>query len=143
MKKIISCLVALLICCSVGYISPSAAVIPGGDIATPQYSYTNSITTSFGITSGKASCMTTIYGISGTTSKIVVTQHLQKKNGNSWDNEDVMTWTDTVENWYAYISHSYTITESGTYRLYSEATVYSGSKSEVVDITSSEKTVKI
>lgn len=143
MKKIISCLAAFLICCSVGAVYPSAAVIPGGGTVSPQYSYTNSITPSFGISNGKASCVTTVYGISGTTTKIVVTQHLQKKNGKSWDNTDVKSWTDTYDSWYAYSSHSYNITESGTYRLYSEATVYCNDKSEVVSVTSSEKTVVI
>ncbi len=139
MKKFLSCLLALLICCSVGSVSSSAAAIPDGSIASPCYLYTNRIITSFGINDGEASCVTTIYGISGTTTKIVVTQYLEKKNGNSWD--EVTHWTDTFNSWWCNFTNSYTITESGTYRLRSEATVYSGSKYENVDITSKEKTV--
>lgn len=141
MKKILSCLAALLICCSFGSITLSAASIPNDNAASPCYVYTDQITTVFGISDGEASCTTTIYGIPGTTTKIVVTQYLEKKNGNSWD--EVTHWTDTFENWWCNFTNPYTITESGTYRLRSEAKVYSGTKYENVDITSKEKTVKI
>lgn len=141
MKKIISCLVALLVCCSVGGISLSAAVIPDGSIVSPCYLYTNRIVTSFGVYEGEASCVTTVYGISDTVSKIEVTQYLEKKNGNAW--EEVTHWSDTFESWWCNFTNSYTITESGTYRLRSVAKVYSGTKYENVDITSKEKTVKI
>lgn len=140
MKKIISCLVALLMCCSIGGISLSAAVIPDSSIASPYYSYTNRIVTSFGVYEGEASCVTTIYGISGTTTKIVVTQILEKKNGKSWD--EVKKWSGiTYNNWYCNCTNSYTVTESGTYRLRTEAKVYCGTKYENVDITSTEQTV--
>lgn len=141
MKKILSCLAALLICCSFGSITLSAASIPNDNVASPCYVYTDQITTVFGISDGEASCTTTIYGIPGTTTKIVVTQYLEKKNGNLWD--EVTHWTDTFENWWCNFTNPYTITESGTYRLRSEAKVYSGTKYENVDITSKEKTVKI
>lgn len=142
MKKILSCLLALLICCSIGSISSSAAVIPDGGIASPCYVYTNSIASTLGISSGEASCRTTIYGISSTTTKIVVTQILEKKDGNSWS--EVKKWSDiTYNSWWCNCTNSYTVTESGTYRLRSEAKVYSDSKYENVDITSKEKTVKI
>ncbi len=140
MKKIISCLVALLVCCSVGSISMSAAVIPDGSIVSPCYSYTNSLTTTLSISKGEASCRTTIYGISGTTTKIVVTQYLEKKNGKSWD--EVKKWSDIpYENWWCNCTNSYTVTESGTYRLRTEAKVYCGTKYENVDITSTEQIV--
>lgn len=143
MKKIISCLVALLMCCSIGGISLSAAVIPDGGIASPCYDYTDRLTTTLSISSSKeASCRTTIYGIPGTTTKIVVTQYLEKKNGNSWD--EVKKWADIpFDDWWCNCTNSYTVTESGTYRLRTEAKVYSNSKYENVDITSTEQTVKI
>ncbi|MDE7287989.1 MAG: hypothetical protein K2N71_00605 [Oscillospiraceae bacterium] len=142
MKKIISCLVAILMCYSVGGISLSAAVIPDNGIVSPCYAYTDHLTTTLSISSNKeASCKTTIYGNSETATKIVVTQYLEKKNGNSWD--EVTHWTNTFENWWCNFTNSYTITESGTYRLRSVAKVYSGSKYENVDITSTEKIVKI
>lgn len=139
MKKIVSCLAALLMCCTIGGITLSAAVVPDGSIVSPYYTYTDRLTTSFGVSKGETSCVTTIYGIPGTTTKIEVTQYLEKKNGNSWD--EVTHWTDTFNNWWCNFANSYTITESGTYRLRSEAKVYSGSKYENVDITSKEKTV--
>lgn len=118
----------------------SAAIIPDGSIASPYYLYTNRILTSFGINDGEASCVTTIYGISGTTTKIVVTQILEKKNGKSWD--EVKKWSGiTYNNWWCNCTNSYTVTESGTYRLRTEAKVYCGSKSEDVDITSTEQIV--
>ena len=142
MKKIISCLAALLMCFSIGGITTLAAVIPDGGIASPCYTYTDCLTTSFGVYDGEASCATTIYGIPGTTTKIVVTQILEKKNGKSWD--EVKKWSDiTYNNWWCNCTNSYTVTESGTYRLRTEAKVYCGSKSEDVDITSTEQIVKI
>lgn len=142
MKKIISCLVAILMCCSVGGITTLAAVIPDGGVASPCYEYTGHLTTTLSISSNKeASCKTTIYGNSDTATKIVVTQYLEKKNGNSW--EEVTHWTETYYSWWCNFTNSYTITESGTYRLRSVAKVYSGTKYENVDITSTEKTVKI
>ncbi len=142
MKKILSCLLALLICCSVGSIPSAAAVIPDGSIAAPCYLYTNSITTTLSVSStNEASCRTTITGNSSTATKIIVTQYLEKKDGNSWD--EVTHWTDTFNSWWCNCTNSYTITESGTYRLRSVAKVYSGSKYENVDITSTEKVVKI
>lgn len=141
MKKIISCLVAILMCCSVGGVSLSAANIPNDNAVSPCYVYTDQITTVFGIYEGEASCTTTIYGIPVTTTKIEVTQYLEKKNGNSWD--EVTHWTETYYSWWCNFANSYTITESGTYRLRSVAKVYSGTKYENVDITSKEKTVKI
>lgn len=119
----------------------AAAVIPGGGTAAPCYEYTNRITTTLSISNGEVSCRTTVYGISGTTTKIVVNQYLEKKNGSSWDK--VKSWTDTFNSWWCNDVNTYTLTESGTYRLRSVATVYCGSKSEDVDITSVEKTVKI
>lgn len=142
MKKIISCLVALLMCCSVGGITTLAVVIPNDGIVSPCYVYTDHLTTTLSISSNKeASCKTTIYGNPDTATKIVVTQYLEKKNGDSWD--EVTHWTDTFENWWCNDTNSYTITESGIYRLRSVAKVYSGTKYENVDITSKEKTVKI
>lgn len=142
MKKIISCLVTLLMCCSVGGISSTAAVIPDGSIASPCYEYTNRLTTTLSISNGEASCRTTIYGNSSKATKIVVTQILEKKNGKSWD--EVKKWPDiTYNNWWCNCTNSYTVTESGTYRLRTEAKVYCGSKSEDVDITSTEQIVNL
>lgn len=139
MKKIISCLVALLMCCSIGGITSLAAVIPDGSIASPCYEYTDNLTTTLSISNGKASCRTTIYGNSTKATKIVVTQYLEKKNGKSWD--EVTHWTDTFNNWWCNCTNSYTVTESGTYRLRTEAKVYCGTKYENVDITSTEQIV--
>lgn len=140
MKKFISLLATLIIFGSVGSVPLSAAVIPNGGGVSLCYLYTDRLTTTLSISSEKeASCVTTIYGISGTTTKIVVTQHLEKKNGNSWD--EVTSWTDTYNKWWCNCTNTYTVTEKGTYRLYSEATVYCGNKSEIVDITSTEQTV--
>ncbi len=41
MKKFLACLVAILMCCTIGEITPSAAVIPDGGIASPCYTYTD------------------------------------------------------------------------------------------------------
>lgn len=141
MKRVLSMLAAFLMLSATGSAAVSAAVIPDSGIVSPCYDYTNSITSTLSIDNGSASCVTTIYGISGTTTKIVVTQYLEKKNGNSWD--EVNSETDTFDSWWCNDTNSFTITESGTYRLRSKAVVYSGSKSEVVKNTSKEKTVTV
>lgn len=55
----------------------SAAVPPdNGSVVSPCYLYTDSVNCNLTISGGVASCKSTVYGISGTTTKIVVTQTL-------------------------------------------------------------------
>ena len=82
------------------------------------------------ISNKAATCKSTVRGISGTTTKIVITQTLQKKNGSSWNKYS--SWTKTFNSWYAIYSNSKESLSSGTYRVKTTADVYSGSKYETV-----------
>lgn len=139
MKKIVSIFMACLVLCSAGGVIASAAVPPdNGGIVSPCYLYTDEVYSTLSIYKGEASCKSTVYGIPGTTTKIVVTKILQKKNGNSWT--DVNTWNKTYFTWYCSYPSPYTVTEKGTYRVRTVAKVYSGTAYETVYANSTEDT---
>ncbi|MCM1530190.1 MAG: hypothetical protein NC093_09380 [Alistipes sp.] len=139
MKKIVSIFMACLVFCSVGGVTASAAVPPdNGGIVSPCYLYTDRASSYLTISGGTASCKSTIYGISGTTTKIVVTQILQKKDGNSWT--EVTSWNKTFNNWYCSYPNSHSLTNKGTYRVKTVAKVYKGTAYETVTTYSTEVT---
>ncbi|WP_410068679.1 hypothetical protein [Ruminococcus sp.] len=86
------------------------------------------------ISNKTATCKSTVRGISGTTTKIVITQTLQKKNGSSWNKYS--SWTKTFNSWYAIYSNSKESLSSGTYRVKTVAKVYNGSAYETITIYS-------
>lgn len=100
------------------------------DIVQPRYSYTNSIGTYLYISGGKATCTSTVTGKS-TVTKIVATQYLEKKVDSSW--EEVDHWDKTVNGDYLYMCNSKDNLDSGTYRVRTVATVYSGTNYEIVE----------
>lgn len=137
MKKIVTVFMACLIFCSAGGVSASAAVPPdNGGIVSPCYLYTNQAYSNLSISGGVASCKSTVYGISGTTTKIVVTQTLQKKSGNSWI--EVTNWSKTFNSWYCSYPNSYSPISSGTYRVKTVAKVYKGTSYETITVYSTE-----
>lgn len=139
MKKIAFIFMACLVFCSVGGVTASATVPPdNGSIVSPCYLYTDRAYSNLTIYQGDASCKSTVYGISGTTTKIVVTQTLQKKDGNSWTK--VKSWSKTFNTWYCSYPNSYSLTERGTYRVKTVAKVYKGTAYETVTTYSTEVT---
>lgn len=144
-KKIISLMlsIVLIFCVSIVAYAESPVITPGtleqieADVV-PCFEYTDSTTTTLSIsTSGKAICSATIYGYSGTTTKIVVNMTLQKKTLFWWSTEE--SWSTTVNNWHGTFTENASVS-SGTYRVKVEFTVYSGSNSEEVTTYSQEKT---
>ena len=106
MKKIVPVFMACLIFCSVGGTTVLAAVPPdNGGIVSPCYLYTNQAYSNLSISGGVASCKSTVYGISGTTTKIVVTQTLQVKDGMSW--RRITDWSETFNSWYCSYPNSF------------------------------------
>lgn len=101
-----------------------------------EYSYTNSASSSLYFSGNTANCSSSVYGYSGTTTKIFVNQYLQKKSGSSWSN--VWTWQYTFTNWYCDYDNSKSSLASGTYRVKTVAKVYSGSNYETVTTYSNE-----
>ena len=137
MKKIVTVFMACLIFCSAGGVSASAAVPPdNGGVVSPCYLYTDSVNCNLTISGGVASCKSTVYGISGTTTKIVVTQTLQVKDGMSW--RRITDWNKTFNSWYCSYPNSYSPIGSGTYRVKTVAKVYKGTSYETVTVYSAE-----
>lgn len=138
-KRIISIFMILTIAFSCIAISAYAEESNPNEGIAPAYNYTISCSSTLSISSGKATCRSTVVGMSGITTKIVFTQRLQKKVDGSWTN--VKSWTGT----YNIVSAAFTNTKSslasGTYRTRTIAKVYSGSAYEKV--TSNSTTVTI
>lgn len=137
MKKIVPIFTACLVFCSVGGATVSAAVPPdNGSVVSPCYLYTDSVNCNLTISGGVASCKSTVYGISGTTTKIVVTQTLQVKDGMSW--RKITDWSKTFNSWYCSYPNSFSPIGSGTYRVKTVAKVYKGTSYETVTVYSAE-----
>lgn len=103
----------------------------------PQYVYTYDGDSTLSFSGSTASCKSKVTGTSSCT-KIVATQKLQKKVLWWWSN--VETWDKTVYGTKLDMSNTATVTDSGTYRVIIEATVYAGSNSEDVEFVSPEVT---
>ncbi len=102
-----------------------------------EYSYTDSVTSRLSFSGSTATCTSIVKG-KDTCTKIVVTQKLQKKEGLLWSN--VKTWGETVYGNDLTMINTKTVTESGTYRVRTEAKIYSDSKSETANVNSANKT---
>jgi len=96
----------------------------------------DSVNCNLTISGGVASCKSTVYGISGTTTKIVVTQTLQVKDGMSW--RKITDWSKTFNSWYCSYPNSFSPIGSGTYRVKTVAKVYKGTSYETVTVYSAE-----
>ena len=109
-KVMVLMLVAIMICVSPVYTANAADSNTKDDYGvSPCYSYTSSITTGLSISGGDAICNTYVEGYYGSTSKITITQTLQRKSGSSW--VDVWSWTNTEYYWYySYTNYYYPLT---------------------------------
>ncbi len=105
-----------------------------------RYAYTNSATSSLSISGSKATCRSVAQGNS-TVTKISGTQYLEIKNSDKWETVKDCTWNGSTESNYLLLSNSKSNLDSGTYRLRTVFTVYSGTNSETVEKTSSEVTI--
>lgn len=116
----------------------SGAYIPPDSL--PQYQFFFSCNSKLTLSDNDATCKSTVVGISGTTTKIVIYQVLQKKiSSSNWD--DVCSWDHTYYSFEASFTNYRYDLSSGTYRLKSQFTVYSGSSYETETKYSSEVTV--
>lgn len=137
MKKLICILMAFALMFSAGI---SASAYSSGNTASPYYLYTYSANAALSITGGTATCTGKIAGNS-TVTKIVATLYLEKKNGSSWNVVNGAVWSGSVSGNSLSMAKTKDYLGSGTYRARIVGTVYSGSKSEPVEKTSSEVTV--
>ncbi len=101
---------------------------------TEDYLYTNKISSDLSISNHTATCKSVVRGDSSLATKVVITQTLQKKNGNSWTY--VTSWSKTFNTWYAIYTTSKSSLSSGTYRLKTVAKVYSGNNYETITVYS-------
>ncbi len=109
------------------------------DGVSPCYSYTGYVTTTLFFVDGSAMCDTYVEGFYNLTTKITITQTLQRKSGSSW--VDVWSWTNTENYWYySYTNYNYPLIDGATYRVKSYIKTYSGSSYETIYSYSSEKT---
>lgn len=107
---------------------------------TPYWSYTSTCSSTLSISGRTATCTSKATGYLGTTTKIVISQTLQKEvSSNKWS--EIESWSETVNSFVgSATNYSYNLS-NGTYRLKSVFTVYSGSKHETITKYSSEKTI--
>ncbi|MBQ8966958.1 hypothetical protein [Ruminococcus sp.] len=136
MKRILAILLSFVMSLGMGI---SAYALPEEE--TPidiefvdEYSYTDKISSDMSISNNTATCKSVVRGDTSLATKIVITQTLQKKNGNSWTN--VTSWSKTFNTWYAMYSNSKSSLNSGTYRLKTVAKVYSGNNYETITVYS-------
>ena len=134
-KPVIAILLALSVLFSTGI---SVYAYGGENAVSPYYLYTYSVKSTLIISGRTAYCESTITG-DRTVTKIYATQYLEKKNGDKWDIVDY--WNDSADGNSLSMSNSKDNLGSGTYRVRTVATVYSGSNSEPIKDTSKEVTI--
>ena len=131
MKRILATLLTVLMMCSLSTtaLSLERNMNNDGEIGL-YYLYTAKVSSDISISSKKATCKSTIVGVSGVTTKIVVTQRLQKKVDGSWTN--VKSWSNTYNQVSAVFTNTKSSLASGTYRTRTIAKVYKGTAYETI-----------
>lgn len=102
--------------------------------------YTRSCRSTLTISGTTAKCESELKGYPDVTTKIVMTQILEKKStGTTWTY--VTSWSETFTDWQAFMTNYAYNLSSGTYRLRTVCTVYSGSAYENIEKSSSSVTI--
>lgn len=140
LKKLLSfVLVNVMMVCCIAVPTSAEAIVDKDTSISPMNLYSQSIKSYLSISSKTASCKSTVIGISGKTTKIVITQRLQKKNGSSWTN--IQSWTKT----YTQVSAVYCNTKSGltsgTYRTRTIAKIYKDTAYETIRVNSATDSI--
>ncbi len=137
MKKLISLIAAVVLCLNVCfYVGAETQVqTPIDNGISPCYLYSREVTSALAFSGKTANCMSYIRGIPGITTKIVVTQVLQKKSGSEWTK--VKKWSKTVSASICNFSNTASVS-SGTYRVKTVAKVYKGSSYETIKVFSTK-----
>lgn len=137
-KKVASLLCAVVLSTSfaVGNVASAAVILPDA----PAYSYTSECSSTLSISGTTATCKSSVTGYYNETTKIVITQTLQKKNS-SGDWDDVCSWNGTIYSFQGSLTNTKSSLSSGTYRLKTVATVYAGTANETITKYSKEKTI--
>ena len=105
-----------------------------------KYSYTDSVTTTLSKSGSNLTGKVDVQGYMGITTKIEIKQYLEKHFfGSIWLPVD--NGSQTTNSYAASYSKNYGTQTSGTYHIYTEVMVYSGSNYETITQTSTEKTI--
>lgn len=136
-RKVIAIMLAISALFSMGV---PVCAYNGENTVSPYYLYTGSVKSNLTIVNGTAYCESIIMG-DRTVTQIYATQYLEKKNGDKWEVVKTCIWSDSVKGKSLTISNSKDNLGSGTYRVRTVGTVYSGSNSEPVEDTSKEVTI--
>lgn len=133
-KRIISLMVTVVL----GIVGMSTYACAEG--ASTYDLYTSSASSTLTISGTVTTCISKATGYSGTTTKIVINQYLQKKTSAfAWSN--VKSWSETDTGFKGSATNYAYLLPSGTYRLKTVFTVYAGTKYETITKYSSEKTI--
>lgn len=142
MKKIISLLaVAAISMSALSAMTISAKPVQETivtEAAQPRYAYTATVSSTLTISGTTAYCTSKATGMSKT-STVEGTQYLEKKTLLWWD--PVAEWSATSTSNSLNMNNTKSGLSSGTYRLRTVFTVYSGNNSEEVEKISSEKII--
>ena len=109
------------------------------EISTAKWSYTRLTKTGLTISSaGKATCLASITGYPGTTTKVEINMYLQQLKNGSWTN--VSSWSKTFNTYTGTLENTKTVTKGYSYRVKVSYYAYSGTKKE--NIVAYSSTVK-
>lgn len=133
-KRVLSIIVVLTL--SVLFLNNTVLAVN----VTPYWNYTRSYSSTLTISGATATCISQATGYAGKTTKIVISQILQKKNSTgNWSK--VKSWDETDTGYKGSATNKAYNLSKGTYRLKSVFTVYATSKYETITKYSSEKAV--
>ncbi len=114
-------------------------VVSASEIA-PMALYTYSSSSTLTISEATATCTSKATGYSGETTKIVISQVLQKKTSSgTWSS--VSSWSETDTGYIGSATNKKSSLSNGTYRLKTVFTVYAGTNFEEITKYSTEKTI--
>lgn len=128
----------LLVVMSLVMILGLCSFAPPDDPVSPDYLYTSRCSSLLSISGLNATCTSNLIGYYGETTKIVVTQTLQVKDGNQWRTSS--SWSHTYYDYSCQFTNSKTVYSGNTYRVKSEFKVYAGTNYETVYSYSTTKT---
>lgn len=142
-KKTIASLLALACCLSfpAAALAESPQTTEQVQIAAPRLDTGNSVQSELTISGQSASLASTVYGKTGTT-KIVVTQVLQKKSGSRYSDVSGKSWTKTDSKKSLRVSNSCTVDKGVTYRVKTTAKITGSNGTDTVTKYSTAVTCK-
>lgn len=132
LKKLLSLVCGVATSFFVGTVNISAEGI------SPRWSYVDACRSELTISGSTATCKSKAEGIYGTTTKIDINQTLQIKGfASTWI--IVGFWSESYTGYQRTFTNTKNDLSSGTYRVKSDFTVYSGNNSEEITVYSSEE----